>query len=141
MSSEVKTLLQKINFIETDMELHKQILLSTPSNNKNEMEKIINKIADQKKQILALRLKIKEIDKAEYDKIIIIEQAAETFKQISKGKKFISVNTLNESGECYITLNNGTRIDCLVTAQEDNGNFTILTIDGKTKEYPGGFVQ
>ena len=33
MSAEVKTLLQKINFIETDMEVHKQILLSIPSNN------------------------------------------------------------------------------------------------------------
>ncbi|MCK5096491.1 MAG: hypothetical protein KAR45_00215 [Desulfobacteraceae bacterium] len=141
MSAEVKTLLQKINFIETDMELHKQILLSIPSNNKNEMEKIINEIANQKKQILALRLKIKKIDKAEYDKIIAIEQAAETFKQISKDKNFISVSTLNESGECYITLNNGTRIDCLVAAKEENGNFTILTINGETKEYPGGFVQ
>ena len=141
MSAEVKTLLQKINFIETDMELHKQILLSIPSDNKNEMEKIINKIAGQKKQILALRLEIKKTDKAEYDKIIAIEQAAETFKQISKDKNFISVSTLNESGECYITLNNGTRIDCLVAAKEENGNFTILTINGETKEYPGGFVQ
>ncbi len=141
MSAEVKTLLQRINFIETDMELHKQILLSIPSDNKKEIEKVINDIADQKKQILELKLQIKKIDKSEYDKIIAIEQAADTFKQISKNKKFISVNTLNESGECYITLNNGTRVDCLVAAKEDNGNFTILTIDGETKEYPGGFVQ
>ena len=141
MSAEVKTLLQKINFIETDMELHKQILLSIPSEKKEEMEKIINEIADKKKEILELRLEIKKIDKTEYDKIIAIEQAAETFKQISKNKKFISVSTLNESGECYITLNNGTRIDCLVAAKEENGNFTILTIDGEAKEYPGGFVQ
>ena len=141
MSAEVKTLLQKINFIETDMELHKQILLSIPSNDKKTMEKIVNKIACQKNQISDLRLEIKKINRAEYDKIIAIENAAETFKQLSKNKNFISVNTLNESGECYITLNNGTRIDCLVAAKEENGNFTILTIDGKTKEYPGGFVQ
>ncbi|MCK5542096.1 MAG: hypothetical protein KAI40_05340 [Desulfobacterales bacterium] len=141
MSAEVKTLLQKINFIETDMEVHKQILLSIPSDNKKEMEKVINEIADQKKQILTLKQKIKKIDKTEYDKIIAIEQAADTFKQISKNKKFIAVSTLNESGECYITLNNGTRIDCLVAAKEENGNFTILTIDGETKEYPGGIVQ
>ncbi len=141
MSAEVKTLLQRINFIETDMELHKQILLSIPSDNKKEIEKVINDIADQKKQILELKLQIKKIDRTEYDKIIAIEQAADKFKQISKNKKFISVNTLNESGECYITLNNGTRVDCLVAAKEDNGNFTILTIDGETKEYPGGFVQ
>ena len=141
MSAEVKTLLQKINFIETDMEVHKQILLSIPSDNKKEMEKVINEIADQKKQILTLKQKIKKIDKTEYDKIIAIEQAADTFKQISKNKKFIAVSTLNESGDCYITLNNGTRIDCLVAAKEENGNFTILTIDGETKEYPGGIVQ
>lgn len=105
------------------------------------MEKIINNIADLKKQILGLRLEIKKTDKTEYDKIIAIEQAAEKFKQLSKNKKFISVSTLNESGECYITLNNGTRIDCLVAAKEENGNFTILTVDGEAKEYPGGFVQ
>ncbi len=141
MSTSVKTLLQRINFIETDMELHKQILLSTPSDNKEEMKTIINKIAEQKKQILELRLQIKKTNRAEYDKILAIEQAAETFKQISENKKFVSVNTLNESGECYITLNNGTRVECLVTAREENGNYTILTLDGETKEYPGGFIK
>lgn len=141
MSSEVKTLLQKINFIETDMELHKQILLSIPSNKKDEIEKTINEIADQKNQIDKLRLKIKEIDKPEYDKIITIEKAAAKFKQISANKNFIAVNTLNESGECYITLSSGKRIDCLVAAKEENGNFTILTVDGETKEYPKDIVQ
>ena len=141
MSAEVKTLLQKINFIEADMELHKQILHSIPSDNKAEMQDIIQKIADQKIEINDLKLKIKEIDKVEYDKIVSIEQAAETFKQISKDKKFVHVETLNESGECFITLNNGTKIECLVAAKEENGNWTILTIDGETKEYPGGFIQ
>ena len=141
MSSEVKTLLQKINFIETDMELHKQILLSIPSDNKAEMEKIISKIAGQKKEINDLKQKIKTINKDEYDRIILIETAADIFKQISKDKKFIHVATLNETGECFITLNNGTKIDCLVAAKEKNGNWTILTIDGETKEYPSGFVQ
>ena len=141
MSAEIKTLLQKINFIETDMELHKQILLSIPSDNRNDMERIINEIADQKKQIGDLRLKIKEIDIEEYNKMIAIEQAADKFRQLSKNRKFVSVNTLNESGECYITLNSGKRIDCLVAAKEENGNFTILTIDGETKEYPSGIVQ
>lgn len=141
MSAEVKTLLQKINFIEADMELHKQILHSIPSDNKAEMQDIIQKIADQKIEINDLKLKIKQIDKVEYDKIVSIEQAAETFKQISKDKKFVHVETLNESGECFITLNNGTKIECLVAAKEENGNWTILTIDGETKEYPGGFIQ
>ena len=141
MSAEIKGLLQKINFIETDMNLHKQILISIPSDNKTEIETIIKKIADQKKQISALRQQIKKIDENEYNKIITIEKSAERFRQISKDKKFVQVNTLNESGVCFITFNDGTRIDCLVAAKEENGNWTVLTLEGETKEYPGGLVK
>ena len=141
MSSKIKGLLQKINFIEADMELHKQILLSIPSDNKTEMETVINKIADQKKQINTLRLEIKTLDEGEYNKILAIERAAETFRQIAKDKKFVQVNTLNETGECFITFNDGTRLDCLVAAKEENGNWTVLTLEGETKEYPGGFIK
>jgi hypothetical protein len=38
-------------------------------------------------------------------------------------------------------LNDGTRLDCLVKAEEENGNWTVLTIEGETKEYPGGLVK
>jgi len=141
MSAEIKGLLQKINFIETDMDLHKQILLSIPSDNKTEIETTIKKIADQKKQINILRQQIKKIDENEYNKIITIEKAAEKFRKISKNKKFVQVNTLNESGVCFITLNDGTRLDCLVAAKEENGNWTVLTLEGETKEYPGGLIK
>ncbi|CCK81941.1 hypothetical protein [Desulfobacula toluolica] len=141
MSSKIKGLLQKINFIEADMELHKQILVSIPSDNKTEIKNVINKIADQKKQINDLRLEIKKIDEGEYNKILAIEKAAQTFRQIAKDKKFVRVNTLNETGECFITFNDGTRLDCLVTAKEENGNWTVLTMEGETKEYPGGFIK
>ncbi|MBC2705702.1 hypothetical protein [Desulfobacula sp.] len=141
MSAKIKGILQKINFIETDMELHKQILVSVPADDKTEMETIISKIADQKQQINELRQQIKKIDKDEYNRIITIERAAEIFRQISKDKKFVQVNTLNESGVCFITFNDGTRLDCLVTAKEENGNWTVLTLEGETKEYPGGFIQ
>ncbi|RLC04445.1 MAG: hypothetical protein DRH34_04095 [Deltaproteobacteria bacterium] len=141
MSAMIKGLLQKINFIETDMDLHKQILLSIPSKNKIEIETTIKKIANQKKQINVLRQEIKKIDENEYDKIIAIEKAAEKFRQISKDKKFVQVNTLNESGVCFITLNDGTRLDCLVAAKEENGNWTVLTLEGETKEYPGGLIK
>ena len=141
MSSRTKEILQKINFIEADMELHKQILFSIPSDNKAQMEEIIEKISDLKKQINDLRQEIKKTDKDEYDKIIAIERAAETFRQISKDKKYVHVNTLNETGECFITFNDGTRLDCLVAAKEENGNWTVLTLEGETKEYPGGFVK
>lgn len=141
MSATIKGLLQKINFIETDMDLHKQILVSIPSDNNAQIETTIQKIADQKNQINQLRQQIKQLDENEYNRIIAIEQAAETFRQISKDKKFVRVNTLNESGVCYITLNEGTRIDCLVAAKEENGNWTVLTLDGKTREYPGGLIK
>lgn len=137
----VKTILQKINFIETDMDLHKQILMSIPSDQKDEMEKVLKKIAEQKEEIQQLRLKIKEIDVDEYNKIIAIENAVAAFRQIAENKKFVQVNTLNETGECFITFNDGTRLDCLVAAKEENGNWTVLTLDGETKEYPGGFVK
>ena len=141
MSENIKGLLQKINFIETDMELHKQILVSIPSEDKSEIKTIISKIADQKNQIQELRQQIKKIDEDEYNKIIAIEKAAQVFRQIARDKKFVQVNTLNESRVCFITFNDGTRLDCLVTAKEENGNWTVLTLDGETKEYPRGIIK
>ena len=123
------------------MELHKQILVSISPDDKAQMESIIKKIADLKQQINELRSKIKTIDENEYNKIIAIEKAAMTFRKISRDRKYVQVNTLNESGQCFITLNDGTRIDCLVAAKEENGNWTILTLEGKTREYPGGLVK
>ncbi|MFH2057546.1 MAG: hypothetical protein ABIJ59_01440 [Pseudomonadota bacterium] len=141
MSLTAKGLLQKINFIEIDMDLHKQILVSIPSKDTDQIETVVQKIADQKKQIDELRMEIKKTDADEYNKIIAIEKATQAFQQIAVNKKFVLVSTLNETGECFITLNDDTRIDCLVAAQDDNGNWTIMTPDGETKEYPGGLIK
>ncbi len=139
--TKIKELLQRINFIETDMEMQKQILFSTPSDDKREMEQLVDKIAGLKQQIMDLRQEIKKIDKREYDKIIAIENGTKKFQELSKNKKYILVNTLNESGECFITLNEGTRIDCLVAAKDESGNWTVLTLEGDAKEYPGGIIK
>jgi len=141
MSQEIKGLLQKINFIETDMDLHKQILLSIPSAEKEQIKTVISRIADQKRQIEQLRQQIKTADEDEYDRIIAIEKAADLFRQMAKDKTFVQVNTLNESGVCFITLIDGTRLDCLVAAKEENGNWTVLTVEGETREYPGGLIK
>lgn len=141
MGNKVKALLQQINFIDADMELHKQILVSIPSDDKEQIQTVIEKIAEQKKQIEQLRQQIKETDEAEYNKMIAIERAADEFKRIANTKKFVHVDTLNETGECFITLTDGTRIDCLVAAKEENGNWTIMTIEGETKEYPSGIIR
>lgn len=128
MGNQVKTFLQKINFIETDIELHRQILFFIPSDRKEEMEKTLTLIAGMKEQIQDLRQRIRSIDESEYNRIITIEQAAETFKRLAQNKRFVRVNTLNETGECFVRLNDGTRMDCLVAAQEENGNWTLLTL-------------
>lgn len=141
MSATVKGILQKINFIETDMELQKQILVSIPSKDKDQIEAVAQKIAEQKAQIQELRLKIKAIDPDEYNKIISIENATREFQAMAASKNFVLVNTLNETGECYITLNDDTRIDCLVAAKEDNGNWMVMTMDGEVKEFPSGIMK
>lgn len=140
-SAKIKGLLQRINFIEADMDIQKQILVSIPLANKKDIEDVIHKIADRKADIDILRLEIKKTDEEEYNRIIAIEEAAETFRRISRDKTFVFVNTLNESGICFITLNDGTRLDCLVTAKEENGNWTVLTLEGETKQYPSGLVK
>lgn len=141
MSANVKGLLQRINFIETDMEVHRQILFSIPSKNTAEMKEVVDTIAGLKQQINDLRDQIKKMDEGEYNRIIAIEQATERFRQISRDKKFVQVNTLNESGQCFITLSDGTPLECLVAAREENGNWTVLTLAGETKEYAGSLVQ
>ena len=141
MSVTVRGLLQKINFIETDMDLHKQILLSISPKDTDQMEAVIRKIADQKRQIEQLRDNIKMVDEQEYNKIIAIEAATKTFQQMAANKKFVLVNTLNETGECFIILNDGTCIDCLVAAKEENGSWTVLTLEGQVREYPGSLIK
>lgn len=141
MKDKVKGLLQKINFVETDRELQKQILFSIPSDQKDEIKKVLEMIASQKQQINDLRQEIKAVDEDEYNRIITLEQATEKFRQLSRDKKFVKVHTLNEEGQCFVTLNEGTRVDCLVSAKDENHNWTVLTIDGDVREYPGGLVK
>jgi hypothetical protein len=141
IKDKIKELLQRINFIEADMDIQKQILAAIPLQDQKDMEAVIRKIAALKQQIHGLRLDIKNTDEAEYNRIIAIEEAAETFRRISRDKQFVFVNTLNETGVCFITMIDGTRLDCLVAAKEENGNWTVLTLDGETKEYPGGLIR
>ena len=140
-SARIKELLQRINFIEADMDIQKQILAAIPLQDQKEMEAVIGKIAALKQQIHGLRLDIKNTEEAEYNRIIAIEEAADTFRRISQDKRFVQVYTLNENGICFITMIDGTRLDCLVAAKEENGNWTVLTLNGETREYPGGLIR
>ncbi len=141
MKERVKGLLQQINFIETDMEIQKQILFSIPEGNREEMEKVVGTIAAHKEQIKKLRARIKQVDPEEYNRITMLEQATERFRQLSENKKWVEVVTLNETGHCSVMLNDGSCIECLVKARDDKGNWTVLTLEGETKQYPGGLVR
>ena len=141
MSSTVKGILQKINFIEKDMELHKQILFSIEADDKDQIERVIKQIADFKAQIEELRLKIKEVDESEYYRIIRIEAGTLTFRKLSENKSFKAVNTLNDSGQCRVTLSSGETLECLVAAQEESGDWCVLTVDGDVRELGASEVQ
>ncbi len=141
MSAAVKQLLQKINCIEADINLHKQILFSLSPDDSSQMEEILQKIASYKNQIHELRQQIKNTDKDEYNRIIVLEKAVNDFLKIAEDKRYVRVTTLNETGICFVELNDGTRLDCLVTAEDDEGNWTVLTLDGETRQYPSGLVK
>ena len=135
MKEKVKTILQRINFIETDMELQKQILFSIPKENKEEMKEVLQKISELKNKISDLKESINKIDPKEYQKIIRIEKSAADFKKATLNRKLVDVKTLNNDGECSLTLKDKTVYECLVTAKDEFGDWVILTIDGRTMEF------
>lgn len=140
MHPHVENILKKISHIEMDMALHRQILVSIPSDHKDEMHTVIQTIADQKKQVQDLRLEIKRLDESAYNQILAIEKGTEEFKALARGKQFARVDTPDDTGTCRITLNDGTAVACLVAAQEENGNWMVLTRDGIVRQFPGGLV-
>lgn len=141
MKERVRALLSKINYIETDMELQKQILRSIPSSQKEEMEAVVVKIAAMKQQVLDLRLEIQNTDQEEYNRIVAMEQAADQFRALAREKKFVQVRSTDDQGLCSVTLNDDTRVECLVAAQDEGGDWTLLTPEGEIKTYPGGLVK
>lgn len=141
MSATVEDLIKKINYIETDMELHKQILSAIPSDDKAEMEKVITMIAGQKRQIQELREQIKAVDESAYKRILAIERGTMEFRALARTRKFSQVKTPDESGACFVTLADGSRLDCLVAAREEGGNWTLMTLEGEIKEFPEGLIQ
>lgn len=137
----VNTLLKKISYIETDMELHKQILVTIPSDRKDDMEQVIQTIANQKQEIRDLRREIKRMDQTAYDRIVAIEKGTEQFKLMAQDRRFDRVDTPDESGACKITLIDGTDLDCLVAAREENGDWMVLTREGEIKQFPSVLVK
>ncbi len=136
MNQKVHDFLRKINYIEADIDIQRQILLSIPSADHGEMEKTIKVIAEKSAMIKALRQEIKAIDPEAFDRILTLEKASEKFKTLAAEKKFIEVTTPNENGTCTLTLKkSGQAIDCLVKAKDEAGNYTIINFNGDILEF------
>jgi biotin-(acetyl-CoA carboxylase) ligase len=135
-----EALLNKINYIEADVEIQKQILFSIPSDQQTEMEKTISLIAARKKEIELLRQKLKEIDPVEYDRIVRFEKTLTEFKKIAAKNPFQSVVNRNVHEQCALLLQDGDQVECLIKACDREGNWTIITIDGEIKQYSAAKV-
>ncbi len=129
-------LLKKINYIEADIEIQKQILFSIPSDQKAEMEKTIGDITEKKKEIASLREQIKQLDPLEYERILVFENAVSEFKKLAAEKKFQSIVGRNINEDCVLALKNGDKVECLLKGCDPDGNWTIITFDGKIKQFP-----
>lgn len=135
MSISTQDLLKKINYIEADIEIHKQILFSIPSDNRQEIEKILKVIAGKKEEINQLRQEIKKIDPEEDKWITVFEKAVNDFKRIASEKKFQSIVSRNVDEACSLSLTEKTELECLIKACDANGDWTIITLEGEIKYF------
>jgi len=136
MGNTAQDILRKINYIEADINIQKQILFSIPSAEKQEMEKVIKVIAGQKEEINALRQEMKAAAPEEYERILIFEESAQKFKALAAEKQFKEISTFDGTTPCTISLKDGTKMDCLVKAQDDAGDWTAMTLDGSIQTFP-----
>ncbi len=135
MGEKVEQVLQKIGFIERDIELHKNILVAIPQDQGEEIEKTIRKIVQMKERVEELKRSIAEIDPAVHQHILKLEEGTRKFQELAATRTFQYVVTLDQAGECVINLIDGTQVECLVKALDDKGNWTALTHDGEVQEY------
>jgi len=131
MCQTTHNLLKKINYIEADIEIHKQILFSIPSDNRQEIKNTLQIIAGKKKEISELRKEIQKIDPDWFKQIVIYEKAINDFKKIAGEKKFQSIVSKTIDEQCTLSLTDMTEIECLIKACDENGDWTIITFEGE----------
>lgn len=134
-SATAQDLLKKINYIEVDLEIQKQILFSIPSTQTEEIEKTVQIIAEKTKEIESLREEIKKIDPEEYKRIMIFEEAVKKFKELASTNNFESIVSREVGGECTLLLANEVSVECLIKANDAEGNWTIITLEGDLRQY------
>ena len=137
----VQDILKKINYIEADLEIQKQILFGLGEDQKEDIEKTIELIAEKKGEIAQLREQIKAIDPEEYERIIILEKAVITFREMASQKTFTTIDSREPGKPCALTLNDGSVIECIVKASEENGDWTVITLGGEVLSYASEQVQ
>ena len=135
MNQRIQDLLKKITYIEADIEIHKQILFSLPSNDKKEIESVLKKIAAQKEEIRILRSELQVVSPEEHQNITIIETAVTAFKKIASEKKFKSITIMEINEECCLHLKNEPKIPCLVKACDEDDGWTIITVGGEIRHF------
>lgn len=132
----VQDILKRINYIEADIDIQKQILFAIPSDQRSEMEKTIAIIASKKQEIEDLRRQIRELDPEEHGRIVAFEEAVAQFKQLAANKKFTSITGRTIGEQCALALYDGSMLECLIKACDDQGDWTVITLDGKLQHYP-----
>jgi len=135
MNEKVEQVLQKIHFIERDIELHKNILMSVPADQKEEMERIIGEISRMKRRVDELKRSIAELDPEVHAQVLLLEEGTRKFQELAKERHFQQVFTLDQLGECVINLVDGSQVECLVKAMDDRGGWAGLTHTGEVVEY------
>jgi len=135
MVNKVEEILKKINYMEADIEIQKQILFSIPSAEKDEIENTLKIIVKKKAMVNDLREEIKTIDPEEFNQILILEKASERFRDLAAQKKFIEISTPDGETPCSIRQRNGESIDCLVRAKDGKGDYTVITFKGEILEF------
>ena len=134
MAAKGELILQKISFLEKDIELHKQILVSIPEGREEEMEKVIRTIAELKGKVEELKASIAEVDPEMFDQVRKLEKATAEFSRLAAEKQFETVVTLDHSHECFLDLTDGSRLECLVKARERSGDWLVLTLGGEVRQ-------
>ncbi len=130
MIEKLTEVMQRITFLEKDLELQKHILRATPTGEEEKNRDVVVTIADIKEKLEGCRQEIKALDPEEYNRMIRFEDAAAAFKESAKGREFVTVVDLNTHAECSLQTVEGTSIPCLVKAQDSHGEWLVMTVDG-----------
>ncbi len=141
MTATAQDLLKKINYIEADVEIHKQILFSIPSADKAAIEDTIRLIAAKKKEIEDLREEIRAVDPEEYQRIVELEDVIREFKALAATRNFTSIVGKNVDEPCALRLKEAPPLPCLVKACDSGGAWTVITLDGQLRHFDAAAVD